>query len=405
MPVEPSHLLAVLLLQMVLYTVMWGAAWSLLDEARDAVLHWFGFALLLSIGLGLMCLRPDGPPWLTQVWSNIFCMSAFVALRRGAALFAGLEPHKREFDHAWLGLGLCLALLLIGPEPEQIGARGLLLLISLCWIFLRMTVELYPPLRRQFGRRVALAAVLPSALFGLLNLLRLVIGLSLGYQQLKVSQVEGFSHLLIYGGVVVAALFNFLFLFLVVIRLRQRLVFLAEHDPLTGLLNRRAMQRQLDRAWQRHRRGDGGFALVSVDLDHFKRINDEHGHAVGDHVLVHLAELLRRQARSGDRLARMGGEEFLLLLPGADAQGSVQVARRVQEQLSARAVPIGEGRSIGVSASLGVAVPIPGDTHVDVVLRRSDAALYLAKRSGRDRVVTQEELLARGSPNLPPTTI
>lgn len=400
---DPSQLISLVGFQMLLYAAMWGAAWMILTEERRALGHWLLFSLLLSVGLMLIGQRPYGPPWLTDVLGNACALAGFVALRRGASLF--MQLHSRDVEHVGLLVGVGAGLLLIGPAPDGLWARGLLLAGSLAWLFLRMAGEQFGSIRAQFGRRAAWVAAVPLLLFGMVNLLRFVLALRGQLGALAVNQPVAVNYLLIYVGVFTAAVFNFLFLFLVVLRLLGRLTFQAEHDPLTGLLNRRAMQALLEREWQRHRRLGESFALVCVDIDHFKRINDRHGHAAGDVVLREVALLLRDAARGIDLVARMGGEEFLLLLPGADTRSGQTAAQRLRQTLVAHEMLLTPDVTKVVTASFGVATPLPGDAQVDVLLQRADAALYLAKSSGRNRVVTQDEVVSSGASGVATTLL
>ena len=169
------------------------------------------------------------------------------------------------------------------------------------------------------------------------------------------------------------------------VRLARRLQNLAMTDTLTGLPNRRAMEA---RAAQLEGRGaeDGGFAVVLLDLDHFKTVNDRHGHAGGDRVLAEVGRRLPPLLRQQDRLGRWGGEEFLALLPGTDGDSARHVAERMREAMRAEPVPLDDGRVIEITASLGVAAGAPGES-LEAVLARADLALYRAKAQGRDRVV------------------
>jgi diguanylate cyclase (GGDEF)-like protein len=165
---------------------------------------------------------------------------------------------------------------------------------------------------------------------------------------------------------------------------KRRVEELARTDPLTGLANRRhAIERLHDEA-RRAQRGQGSFALVLVDLDHFKLVNDTHGHACGDHVLRHAAALLAASVRALDVAARWGGEEFLLILPGTETPGAVTVAEKVRAQLAGGEVTW-QGELLRVTATFGVASCADGD--VDGCLRAADAALYAGKEAGRNRVV------------------
>lgn len=166
-------------------------------------------------------------------------------------------------------------------------------------------------------------------------------------------------------------------------KLRQMVREAALTDPLTGLANRRTFDDRLMIEMDLARRSVRPIAVVLFDVDHFKAINDEHGHPEGDRVLVELAALARSVARAGELIARVGGEEFAWLLPGAGADGAHASADRLRV-----AVASGElGPAAQVTVSLGAAVwyPTHGESRDDL-LSRADAALYRAKRAGRDRV-------------------
>lgn len=160
-------------------------------------------------------------------------------------------------------------------------------------------------------------------------------------------------------------------------------------DHLTGLYNRRAFfdagALELKR-WQR-RRGD--LSLVMIDADHFKAINDRHGHAAGDAVLRDLAEVIAENVREMDTAARVGGEEFAVLLPSTDGPGAVALAQRLCDAVRRRLVPT-DGEPIRYTISAGVSSMREGTAGLDALLKQADVALYAAKRSGRDRVMEHE---------------
>ncbi|WP_447592482.1 GGDEF domain-containing protein [Aquipseudomonas campi] len=173
---------------------------------------------------------------------------------------------------------------------------------------------------------------------------------------------------------------------------RDQLQILAIHDPLTGARNRRAMNDELKIAVSSKRRRGTSYGVLVMDLDHFKRINDEFGHPAGDQVLIDFVELIRNSARKEDRLFRFGGEEFLLLLPDTDAAGLEAAAANLQKQVrNALKGPAGP-----VTTSMGGAILRPGETWASW-LQRADQCLYQAKSAGRDRSIIDE-------PPAPPTT-
>jgi diguanylate cyclase len=166
-----------------------------------------------------------------------------------------------------------------------------------------------------------------------------------------------------------------------------RLQELADHDPLTGVVNRRRFTEELDRWIAYSRRYGGEGAVLVIDVDHFKSINDAFGHAVGDQVLAGLGALLRERVRATDVVGRLGGDEFTVLLPRADGEQAVALATAVLDRMRSEVVVRRTGRSIGVTASIGVGRfgrSLVLDSQQ--VLRDADIAMYEAKEAGRDRV-------------------
>jgi len=162
---------------------------------------------------------------------------------------------------------------------------------------------------------------------------------------------------------------------------RQALV-----DAMTGLPNRRAFDDALLRAVEGAARSGGAVGLLLVDVDHFKRINDTHGHAAGDEVLRQVATLIREEPRRVDLCARLGGEEFAIILAGASPEAAREFAERLRRKIAAAAI-VFEGKAIAVTVSIGVAAMMPSDESADVALLRADAALYKAKDGGRNLVL------------------
>jgi len=162
---------------------------------------------------------------------------------------------------------------------------------------------------------------------------------------------------------------------------------LARRDPLTGLSNRRAFEETLGRAFA-HARGTGlALAVVAVDVDHFKAVNDRLGHAAGDLVLAAVAGRLAGALRDGDLVARIGGEEFAALLPGAGLAEAIEVAERLRLRVAGAPVVVRGGDALAVTVSLGCAALGPEDEEPVGLLARADARLYAAKGAGRNRVM------------------
>ena len=168
--------------------------------------------------------------------------------------------------------------------------------------------------------------------------------------------------------------------------LQEALRIQASIDPLTGLNNRREYEKLFAHEMARARRESRPLSLVMFDLDHFKNVNDEHGHAAGDEVLRTVARLCRENFREVDITGRLGGEEFVVLMPGTSLRDAGEVAFRFLQVLAGTPVPV-DGIAISVRATAGVAELMPHEDQLETLLHRADHALYAGKQTGRNRVV------------------
>jgi two-component system cell cycle response regulator len=171
-------------------------------------------------------------------------------------------------------------------------------------------------------------------------------------------------------------------------------------DPLTGLFNRRRLDDVLKREWAVSQRYKNSLSCIMLDLDHFKAVNDQHGHGAGDDVLKQVATLLRSRLREVDLAARFGGEEFVILLPQTDKEGALILAERLRSTLSQSPLAT-NGKELAVSASFGVASNLDvAEGDAEDLLRGADIALYHAKNNGRNRVTGYDSSLHGNDPFL-----
>lgn len=182
---------------------------------------------------------------------------------------------------------------------------------------------------------------------------------------------------------------SFAIIWLALCAKRHGLQVLANTDSLSGLLNRRALDDILFRELQGRDRRAQHFALLLIDIDHFKVINDEYGHQAGDEVIRRVSQLLCANTRAIDAVARYGGEEFAMVLRGMQLDQAESIAERLRRQIEAM---VGLPEAIRITASIGIAVKEPDDA-VESLIRRCDMALYTSKNSGRNRVSTQDALV------------
>lgn len=180
-----------------------------------------------------------------------------------------------------------------------------------------------------------------------------------------------------------------------IIALENKIRQLADTDPLTGVLNRRAFMNRLDVEIARCKRSKEPLALIMLDLDNFKSVNDNYGHITGDKVLSMVAYEIKMLVRKYDSIGRYGGEEFVICLPGASLSEASEIADRLRRKIEETVVPVDSGpsggqRGIKVTASFGVSVlGTESSAVVDALLKKTDEALYLAKRQGKNRVVSR----------------
>jgi diguanylate cyclase (GGDEF)-like protein len=369
-------------LQLALYALLWGLGWLTLKNERPAILHWMGYALASSASAGLLAWRPDGPVWLTHTGSSAATLLSLLLAGRGVLLFLGLRPNDRVLWAFAATAAICLVW--IGPysTPARLAAAALWNIALLVAISLLARKALFA----EFGLGVTCIASVPVAALLVMNVL--VMTQSLMLRTLDVVGVGSVPTGVWVVTLVSAAAFNFMFLFLVGFRMQKVLQRQASNDALTGLPNRHAMEQRLQLEWDRSQRYGKPFVAVCADVDHFKRINDQYGHAVGDQALIAVARALQASARDTDQVSRFGGEEFLILMPEADAHADgVPTAERLRAAVAALALTAPDGQLIPITASFGVSGWLLSDVGHGNVLQRADKALYQAKAQGRNRVV------------------
>ena len=375
--------------------LLWGlAAWWIAGERR-ATLHWAAFAAcsaLMFVLLALALRQGIAAPGveLLRAAGNVSGVVAMLALQRGVWCFIGR-------DGGWRGQGLALATVLIaawiGLDPSAGWLRVGVNSAVLTFVCLGVARDLHRHARDTLRVRWPLPLALPLALGALGFAAR---GLRALLQPASVAaEMTADSALnvgMAFGYVVLMLVFHATLTALLVTRLVVELQHRSRHDTLTGLLNRRAMDEALGAQLQRSLRNGEAFAVMMIDIDHFKSINDRHGHAVGDGALRHLAALLRAAVREVDRVARYGGEEFVVLLPDVSLADAQPLAERLREQVASQGHVQG-ALALAFTVSIGVAEWRPGHDDLPQLLSRADAALYRAKQGGRDRVE-----VSRGEP-------
>lgn len=171
-----------------------------------------------------------------------------------------------------------------------------------------------------------------------------------------------------------------------IIEQERKISFYAQHDPLTGVWNRRMILHFFTTQWARSCREGSTLALLMLDIDHFKQVNDTHGHQAGDEALKFFCETILKAIRPYDYLGRYGGEEFMVLMPVTDAEQAEHIAERIRAMLQASPLTLSSGETITLTVSIGVTTRHAEDKSHEDAFKRADEAVYLAKRQGRNRV-------------------
>ena len=381
--------LVLIALQQGLCAFSWWVGGWWLGLSKRVSAHWMAAALAVAAGLSLILQRGVWPPFLTLVVANLGIMFGVVLVRRGMQIFLRIRVTDRE--HAFV-LGLDAALLLtfvvLSDAHSKIAVIGAS--VPIAWSLLRASYESHRALRREGAVATARVVATPLALLGLLFAVRAVAGMFAPEIAARpLHEPNAFNGVVVLAFMLVGLMVNLVLALMVVGRLVTRLQQLSERDALTGLLNRRALVPLLQREVGRLRRYGETYALLMIDIDHFKNINDSHGHAAGDAALVKLADVLREAAREVDHIVRLGGEEFCILLPHSELDGAMHLACRVHA-----AVRDADWREFdrSVTISVGVAVAQSPEETPQAVLVRADQALYRAKNAGRDQVVLAEPI-------------
>ena len=385
-------LLSVALVWLVLALVGLTSAAALAVLGRKAWRKGVGVVLLALLLLVLAAvlqllawLHPAAPQWTDSLLLSNLCFSGTLV-----AMAVALRQF-RQLDIVWSWLLLPpLAVLALGLDgsPWRVYATVAVLALQGAWLAL----ELKPMQQMQLGLGYHMLCVaLPLLVWGMA-----LLQLGFGPQVLKEPAPVYMLQLLWLPTAVLLLALGFMRM--VQDRREARSRRAALRDPLTRMLNRRALERVLEHCTKAAGQQGRPLALLLVDVDHFKRVNDTYGHISGDKVLRHISRVLASNVRNDTYLGRFGGEEFVVVCPGAGMEDAQILAERLNLAVRSSSVQI-QGQALRVTASIGgyAGVVEPGTAWEDV-LEVADAAMYRAKAAGRDRVVMLRELLQEAAP-------
>ncbi len=343
-------------------------------------------AASMSFGLAYASRLAFG---MELMWPRVTLIDAMMFL--AALLFAdGLRRFlgRRGWAPAGLLGVLTLFVLLHATAALQLGQVGrfMVLNVAIGLIYLQAAVLALRERRRDTHRELRAPLALLGGMVGLLALLTLARAAMIGVQGAG-SIYQGLAAQVYFAYAVMAAItLSPCLLWMVFSRLNQRLAELAELDPLTRLLNRHGLAAALRRHYGQ--RAQAPISMLQVDVDHFKRINDRHGHGAGDAALRQVATLLAQRVRAGDFVARTGGEEFLVGCVGADTATARALAERLREAVAQSPTALPGGReTLSCTVSVGLSQPCAQLSDWEEAVRQADHALYAAKAAGRNRVM------------------
>ena len=370
-------LLGIAVADLMLAAALWiGASRAL----RDGLSHWASALVVRAIALGLFA-------WQSPLQAGVLAVgAALLALSITLQAAAILAFDKRPFP-AWIHTaviaGVAVPFQLLESDRALAVVFGGIVFGTLLLVTAAMSAHLHPPA----GSRARAFLLMSFAAAGGAFLLRGMGAMLVANPLRDFAEPSGFAAATSLAIVAAALASTFGFLLLHTERAEAQALRLATTDPLTGAYNRRTFHEIAERELSRARRAGQPLSIIMLDIDHFRAINEKHGHRTGDEVLQRFAEVVRSAMRKEDMLVRFGGEEFLVLLPDVPGPGAVVVAGRIRRTVAAEPIEV-NGLQFPLTVSLGVAARLDeGPESLETLLDRADGALALAKERGRNRVV------------------
>jgi diguanylate cyclase (GGDEF)-like protein len=335
--------------------------------------EWALSVLLIALGLPLFVARDAIPDLFSIVLANLMLLGGLMMANRGTRKFSGAAPRIARAPLFWFVLAYVSLFGWFTYAQPNIGIRLAILSLFTLVVVVDHLILALKALPRTTARHILVFSL--AVLIGT-RVIRLG-GLMLGFEA-PTSLFEASTSQLFYMALpsIMIPLGTISFIMLASERLRQDLEFISRHDDLTQCLNKKSALEELQREVARAKRYGNKLAIMLIDLDKFKDINDTHGHLAGDEVLVDFAEKAKSSLREADRLTRFGGDEFMAILPDTTLEQARVVASRFHEAGKA-------SQPIAWSVSIGASEWLDKDDSLAALLTRADKALYQSKASGR----------------------
>ncbi|CAN7673630.1 GGDEF domain-containing protein [Acidovorax sp. LjRoot74] len=387
----PTMLAMIIVSSLMMAASMAVVGWG---RRRDGLGRWAAALLVNAIGHGLIMLRGVVPDVLSVVLGNVLLSCVFVGMIAAIHQFQG-QPARWPLLVAPPVLVTGFVIAFIDNFPARVSFVGLVIGLQAVWALATALQRRDAAVGRGQWLLVAGLGLEAAVLSG-----RALLALSSSAVASGILQANALQTLTFLATFSVVLISSMGFVFMARDRADENNRIMAAIDPLTGVANRRSLISALDRDVSRAVRTREPIALMMVDIDHFKRVNDRYGHPVGDQVLCHVVNVLRGRVRAQDLVGRYGGEEFMVVLPDTTLLGAEQLARELCRAVAesrcrvgategasdARPEP-GGGTSIAVTVSIGVfGGRLESGDSWDMLIAAADRALYQAKENGRNRV-------------------
>ena len=345
--------------------------------ARDCALG----ALVSAAGLFLLALRGLVPVWISEIVANALILPGWMAFDFGIVRAAEQRPPWRPgWSVCALAVGALTWFNVVSPDYRAAALTQSMLFVLFdlyaAWACFRVD---------EPGRKLTFRLI--GGLLLLLTLFCLWRAADIAFGVNTIFPVMSPLVLLLTASLFAFPMIALLFAMQTSQGLLRKISDQARRDMLTGAYNRRAFDELIGLEWSRSMHAGQPLAMLTVDIDHFKKFNDEHGHQTGDATLVHVSSIAQSALRSNDVWCRYGGEEFVALLPNATLDQAMVVAERVRLAVEGAPVPAAGAAALKVTVSIGAAQRTPADANWLSILAASDAALYRAKAAGRNCVV------------------
>ena len=337
-------------------------------------------------GFFLISLRDIWPDFFTIIIANTIVIFGYAYYYEGVSRLVGQRQKIGLISITLVGMGV-IGLIYFTYGRPSVNARIVLMaalhIVTNVFIIWELLRELHPSWRIP-----RMATALVFGVDGLMEVFRIIWTLGSGRFASFMSAGLG-TEVVIISGIFLLTGSSFGFIWIVSKRLEYKLVRQATYDPLTNVLNRRGIESLVEREIQKIERTKAGLAVVIVDIDHFKRVNDLYGHAIGDIILREFAQLIKMIIRPYDIFGRIGGEEFIIILPDTQTEQAQTIAERIRQQIEEHEFGIGEHK-IRVTSSFGISNHIPASPTFDRLIPYADQALYKSKHDGRNRISVYE---------------